>query len=251
MRRKENADAILQDTCEVGENLMRLMVRLFLILLSSGCATPTPYEQLMKTYHEAPICCESMKDFAFESIGIGDSVSFDLDENSPAFLFQTGKSYFKAYAIPQSSYPYQVSIKSYMLGEQSESAYIFYPRIITLDEEFRVERSTDLQCFQILRVGFLEWLKQPGALWYKIEGSIAFTEENSSEKYLVIITTDELLHAKTPLSRVQLLRIPTPIPDMPGAAILVPIGKEEVLVPHMPSGRITISVFPQGKAGNR
>jgi len=223
--------------------LMRLAFGLILILIFLGCATP--YETVIKSYQEASICCETMKDFVFESIAIGDSKSFDLNERFPAYLFDTGKSFFKAFALPQSSYPYQVSIKSYMLGGHIKSAYIFYPKVMTLNKDFEVVRSTDPWSFQLQKAGFIETAKQTWGLMYKIEGHISFTEENKAEKYLIILTTDELLRAKTSLATWRSVPI-----ILPGFVTAVPVGKEEVLVPHSPSGRINIFVFIQDQGGS-
>jgi len=69
-----------------------------------------------------------MDKFSFEVLGIGDTKSFDLNETSPAYQFLTGKSISKAFLLPLSSYPYVVTISSYMLGDNIDSAYIFFPK---------------------------------------------------------------------------------------------------------------------------
>ena len=217
---------------------MRPAFCLILFLLLSGCATP--YSTVIRSYQGAAISCKSVKDFEFESLAIGESKSFDINEKSPVYLFDTGKSFFKAFALPQTSYPYQVSISSYMLGDRIKSAYIFYPQAATLNEDFEVVRSTDSRSFQLQKAGFAETIKETWGLMYKIEGRISFTEENKTEKYLIILTTDELLMTKTPLAAWR--SVPIIFPGVVGA---IPVGKEEVLVPHSPAGRINVSVLGQ------
>ncbi len=214
----------------------RFVFKICIALVFSGCATP--YNTVIKDYQDTSIRCESMHEFNFESIQIGDSKSFDLNENSHAYLFDTGKSYFKAFVLPQLSYPYRVSISSYMLGDHIDLAYIFFPKVLTLNENYEVVRSTDPQIFQLKKAGFIETAKQTWGIMYKIKGQISFTEKNKTEKYLVILTTNELLKAKTSISIWRSVSII--FPNFVGA---IPIGKDEVLVPHSPAGRISISVL--------
>jgi len=181
-----------------------------------------------------------MKDFKFETIMIGDSKSFVLNETSPAYLFDTGKSFFKAFALPQFSYPYHVFVKSYMLGQSPETWYIFFPKVITLNKDFEVVRSTDFRSFQFQRAGVMETAKETFGVMYKIEGHISFTEENNAERYLIILTTEELLGAKTYL----VMGKSTPI-VLSGYVTAVPTGSKVTAVPHSPSGRINISVLRQ------
>jgi hypothetical protein len=209
-----------------------------LTFVLSGCAVP--YSKVISQYQDAPICCTSMQEFEFEGIQIGDSRDFDLNENSPAYQFDTGKSYFKAFELPEWSSPYHLSIRSYMLGDHIDSAYIFYPQILTLNDNYEVVRSTDPRVFQFKKAGFTETAKQTWGLMYKLEGRISFTEENKPERYLIILTTDELLKAKTSTSTWRTVPI-----IFPGIVGVIPIGKYEVSVPHSPVGRISISLFRQ------
>jgi maltose operon protein len=178
-----------------------------------------------------------MDKFSFETLQIGDAKSFDLNERSPAYQFLTGKSYFKAFLLPQSSYPYVVAVTSYMLGENVDAAYIFPPHVITLSENYELMRSTDPQNFKLSKAGFFETVKETWGLMYKLEGEIPFTENNKTEKYLIVLTTDELLRAKTSLSTFR--TVPIVLPGVVGA---VPVGIKEVLIPHSPTGRIKISL---------
>lgn len=209
-----------------------------ILIISSGCGTSL--KKVMKSYQEALPCCESMKDFKFETIVIGDSKSFDLGERSPAYLFDTGKSFFKAFALPQLSYPYHVSIRSYMLGQTRDSWYIFFPQIVTLNQDFELVRSTDSRSFQSKRAGFIETAKETFAMMYKLEGKISFAEVNRNEKYLIILTTDELLRAQTFFTKWEFITV-----LLPGVGLTpIPTGRKEIMVvPNSPSGRINISVL--------
>jgi maltose operon protein len=186
-----------------------------------------------------------MQEFKFERIQIGDSTGFNLDANSPAYQFDTGKSFFKAFVLPEWSFPYHLSIRSYMLGDHIDSAYILYPQIVTLNDDYGVVRSTDPRVFRLKKAGFTETAKQTWGLMYKLEGHISFTDENKTERYLIVLTTDELLKARTSTSTWRTVPI-----IFPGIVGVIPIGKYEVLVPHSPVGRISISLFGQDQQGS-
>ncbi len=200
-----------------------------LMIIVSSCSIP--YAKTISQYENAPICCTSMDKFIFETLQVGDSKSFDLNEKSPAYQFLTGKSYFKALSLPQSSYPYVVNVTSYVLGDNIDSAYIFYPQLITLNENYELIRCTNPQDFKLIKTA------PAGGLGHKLGGEILFTENNKTEKYLVVLTTSELLDTKTRLAAWKIVPI-----IVPGFVAPVPTGTREVLIPHSADGRITISL---------
>jgi len=77
---------------------------------------------------------------------------------------------------------------------------------------------------------------------YKLEVEFLFAGDTNAEKYLIILTTSELLKAKTSLSTLRTVPI-----VMPGLVGAIPVGTKEVLIPHSPAGRIHISVHRQNK----
>ncbi len=230
-----------------GVNMHRIqtapVVKIVLMCLAisvSGCSAP--YTKTITRYQNAAICCVSIDKFSFETLRIGDSKSFDLNERSPAYQFLTGKSYFKAFLLPQSSYPYIITVTSYMLGDSIDSAYILFPQIITLNEDYKLMRSSDPNNVRLLKAGFSETAKETWGLMYKLVVDLHFEESNKLEKYLTVLTTSELLGAKTSLSTLRVAPI-----VWPGVAGAIPVGTKEVLIPHSPAGRINISLRSQEK----
>jgi maltose operon protein len=210
-------------------------------LLSAGCAT-TSYEVVMTRYREAPICCKSFSVFSYEDLHPGDSKSFDLNDQSPAFTFDTGKSYFKAFRLPPFSAPYRIIIRSYILGDDLRSAYIFLPQVTLLNDRNEVTRSTDFRFLKLEEAGFAETAKETWGIMRKLEGHIDVTAENRQERYLIVFTTEKLLTARMSTSR----WVSVPI-IFPGIVTAIPVGKEEVLVPASPAGRINVSVVESQK----
>jgi hypothetical protein len=239
----------------VGDKMnAKKWIYLLLVILFFGCASihDSYYWNVISKYEAELNCCTSISEFVFEKAQIGYSKSFDLvGGKSPAYQFETGKSYFKAFLLPQKDCPYKVRILSYQVGD-SYRPYVFFPHILTLDENFTVIRSTDPQTFRFKTSGMIERIKNPHTLKYKLEGKICFTEKNSAEKYLIVLTTEELILATTPLSVKQTKGLPYHHPrDAMDAVFLLTLGliwmnlsKEVVMMAeHSPSGRIRVSLI--------
>lgn len=217
--------------------LIRTILLFFLGLFVSACSTP--YTAVMKKYQDAPICCNSMSQFKFEAIKVGDSKSSKLTEESAAFSFDTGKSYFKAFEIPQTGYPYHFLIKSYMLGDHIKSAYIFVPYVLTLDEKYQIVQSTLPSNMLLRKSGFTETMKETGGLGRKLEGYIQFTMNNKNERYIVLLTTKSLLKEKL----FQTYRTFVPI-VLPGLVTLLPGSEDSAFIPSSPIGHLNVSLVP-------
>ncbi len=206
-------------------------------LLLQSCTTS--YGTAVRQYGDAPLCCASLADLPVEPLQAGDKKSFDLSDGAPAYRFTTGKSYFRAFALPQGPYPYRVTVRSFLVGDRLKSAYLFFPQLITLDEQRRVVRTTGPGTFSLERADLLETLRETGGLGYKLEGGLTFTADNRDERYLVVLTTDELLRGKTAVSTAG--TVPMFLPAYSGTALS---SANEAEVPHAPAGRVAISVSP-------
>lgn len=215
-----------------------LLPVLCMINLAQGCAGT--YGKVVRQYREAPVCCTSMAELPIEPLLPGGATSFNLDAGSPAYRFATGKSYFRAFSLPQGPYPYRVTVSSYLIGDYLKTAYLFAPQLVTLDEQRHVVRSTGPGTFSITRTSFMEALQTAGDFPYKIEGGLTFNDQNRDERYLVVMTTDELLRQKTPFPAKEL---PMLILGSSGTSSSRP---NEVEVIHAPGGKVSISVAAQG-----
>ncbi|MCX7794363.1 MAG: MalM family protein [Thermodesulfovibrionales bacterium] len=184
-----------------------------------------------------------MNQFKYELLNVEDSRSFKLNEKCEAFLFDTGKSYFKAFEVPRTGYPYYLLIKSYMLGDHIRNAHIFIPYVLTLDEKYHIVRSTIPYNIRLRKAGFMETMKETGGLGRKLEGFIQFTEADKNEKYIIILTTEFLLKEK--LLKPYRTNIPV---ILPGLVTILPGHKELALIPASPMGHLNVSLvsgFPK------
>jgi hypothetical protein len=202
-------------------------------LLAAGCAKN--YRTAVTGFRDAPVCCSSLADIPVEPLKMGGSTHFTLEEGTPAFRFATGKSYFRAFRLPDGPYPYRVTIDSYLVGGYLKSAYLFRPVVLTLDADRTPVRTIAGGDFTVERAGFAEAMWQAGGLKQKLSGGVDFTAENR-ERYLVVLTTDALLKETTAV-------------PVGGDSTMLLLGSggvaaktEEVRVPHAPTGRLGISV---------
>ena len=214
-----------------------------LIFHLPGCGTP--YKKTVISYNEAKICCKSMDEFHYEDINIGQTKEFPINENSQAFVFDSGKSYFKAFKLPRSSQGYRVKIDSYALQSFSEGPagdYIFYPVLITLNKNYNIVQISNLGQFNLLKntikdqpsgTSFIYW-QNAG---FKLRGHLIISEK-SNEEYIVILTTDELMKRNIVFLIGGEIALPSSL------AILYPqlMFKREKTIKISPHGAIAISL---------
>lgn len=205
-------------------------------LLTAGCATPRA--SVMEAFAAAPGCCRAVSEFRFEPLRVGETLRFDLDAGSPAFVFESGKSYFRAFALPPADRGYSVRIQSFMMGDHIDSAYLFFPRVVTLDAQHRVVRTVGPEAFELKRASYAETAAETWGLPWKLEGSLRFDARNLAERYLVVLTTDALLARSTSTETLRIMPV-----ILPGLVTAIPTTKERVAVPHAPAGHLNVSVL--------
>lgn len=80
----------------------------------SGCATNA---DLASKVQAKASCCKSMSEFKYEGLAFkAPPLSFALNEQSPLFEFETGKSYFKAFSLPRINQPAKLRVWSRPTG---------------------------------------------------------------------------------------------------------------------------------------
>lgn len=216
-----------------GVNYVKKINAVFLVSCFMLAACSGGYSNVMTRYKAAGICCQSPRDFSYEELKLGDSKMLELDDNSPAFHFITGKSYFKAFSLPSYAGPYKISVQSYMHGNYIETAHIFVPRLIFLNEKYEVVRATDPHDFRLEQTT----LSETWGLRFKLVGSADVSDKNSNEKFFIVMTTAELLQEKTSITVPRTVPIP-----LAGSMLPIPTGEKGVLVPNSPVGRIKIAL---------
>jgi maltose operon protein len=190
----------------------------------------------VESLRDAKECCQSLAEFRHEPLLEGKRVDFQLDASSPAFRFETGKSFFKVFSLPKKRLPYYVHIRSFALGETIKTAHIFYPQMALLDERTRVVAKNDPAAVFVTKAGVTETASVSWtALGIKFEDSLRV--DDADARYVVIYTTDEMLMTVSPYSTVRIAPV-----ILPGMVAALPTGTETVLVPHSPHGILSIEV---------
>ena len=204
---------------------LSLIVALFLI---TGCTIP--YHEVMQEYENTPICCSEYRQIAYETIGLPELKAFNLDKTSDMFSFETGRSYFKAFKLPQFAGTYRIEITSYALGNHEKNAYIFAPQVMFLDSAFNITRIVSSDNFTYVE-------PYEGALWLSIalRGTIQVAKDNAGDVYMIIYTTEQDLAKKMKYKTPATLPIP-----VAGTMLLIPLGKRDVYIPYSPVGRIRV-----------
>jgi hypothetical protein len=221
--------------------MFRAIALIILLLLLSSCAAMVTYGTAVDSFRNATPCCTSMAQFKYDPLPSDEPVSFRLDENSDSFVFPSGKSYFKAFRLPNKEIPYRIHVKSFALGETIDKAHIFYPQIALLDDRFSVCKLSDLGDFVLKKAGIKETASVSwGLLRLKLEGAMQVDKPDA--RYLVIYTTKELMIKRRSEYTTKRI-VPIAVPYNSGALIAgVPMGEKYVTIPNSPFGWISIAI---------
>lgn len=96
--------------------LFSLCTSLFFGVLLSGCASIADLKSAMDA---APLCCQSFAEFKHRPLDTATSTDLSLNENSPVFVFEAGKSYFAAYAVPAAISTRKLRVRSFITGSSA------------------------------------------------------------------------------------------------------------------------------------
>ena len=129
-----------------------------------------------------------MASFPYRSLASVQRATIELTAASPAFVFPSGKSYFAAFELPPFDGPYRIKIDSYLLGDENE---IFLPVVLTLNGQHYVARSFPEDLFRPATTALNGNSGPPRTLTATIEVG----EVERTERYLVILTREDLLGA--------------------------------------------------------
>jgi hypothetical protein len=142
-------------------------------LACGGCAT-TVHDQ-MSALEAAPVCCKSYSEMHYASLQVDKPQSVKLGPASPAFAFESGKSYFYAVRLPVYSGPLVLSVDSEGTVLGAERSFVLRPEVLMLDANFQVTRHIAGEDFKHTRASdFL--------------GNVFINQSNAAETYIVIFT---------------------------------------------------------------
>lgn len=215
--------------------MLRIIPLCLVALLTTSCVVR--YKKAVDSLKASAPCCRSVAEFKYDPFPPAGVANFKIDEASPAFEFPTGKSFFKAFALPERSTHYRLLIKSFALGQDEYAAHIFFPQLAVLDGRFRVLRQSDPADFRVGRSGLVETASASwNVLRIKVEGSVLIDDPRA--RYVVVYTTYDLLSGGSLFDA--LARVPVPVGL--GKFVPIPVGFEEVGVRHSPFGVLQLNI---------
>ncbi|MEE9542859.1 MAG: MalM family protein [Thermodesulfobacteriota bacterium] len=137
-------------------------------------------------------CCESFREFQYDELIMPGSKKFVIDSGSGSFHFERGKSYYASFVLPYYKGPYQITIKSFIVGMNEKDGFIFSPALIFLDKDFQVTRRIDEELFKFHKGSASRAMD----IGQRLEGKIGMTLENKDERYIIIMTYADSLDIK-------------------------------------------------------
>jgi len=150
-------------------------------------------DNLWQNYAKMKNCCANAADINFEQFPNQEMWSFNVGYYDNAIMFNTGLSPIKAFELPRSDRNYTLSIISHMVTNRisgqcfEDCSYIYIPIIIFFDSQYRMiykllptdlKMVTTAQRAKTVRRGYA----------YKV-----MIEKNSPAKYMIIMTTKNLI----------------------------------------------------------
>ena len=152
---------------------MRALAWTLASVVLASCATPV-VEQTA-ALERAQVCCAAYSELSYPALELDKPKSVRLGEGSPAYVFDTGKSFFYAARLPPFSDALLLKIESEgtLAGEGKTS--VFRPEILLLDRDYQVTR-------RIAGDGF----RRTGVA--ALQGSVFINPDNAAETYVVVFT---------------------------------------------------------------
>ena len=162
---------------------------------SSGLGMPQVVrhvpDEMLEALARAKPCCASLSELPYRSFEHEGSITLDIGPNSPAFAFDSGKSFFAAFRLPDWPRPLVLHLRSAvpsLIQAFDPVRPIFSPAVLVLDAQFRVHRVMQGPGeFQVVQTQ-----SGSGQSGIQMEGDLYIGESAQDAAYLIVLTTDEL-----------------------------------------------------------
>jgi len=145
-------------------------------------------------FAQAADCCRSLRELPYRNLSDGGVESVTIDLQSPAHVFDTGKSFFAAYRVVDLPRPAIIELSSFRSAEPGAIIQkampdlrqaVFEPSVLLLNDAFEVVRRVDApdprtDCA-------LKWMEPA------FEFSLLLAESPKDVAYIVLLSTGEAL----------------------------------------------------------
>nr|WP_298142409.1 MalM family protein [uncultured Pseudomonas sp.] len=154
-------------------------------------ASPAPLQaSVSQAQHRldiAPSCCANLRDLPFTRIGADFSGEVLIDENAPAFEFDSGKSFFRAFQLPADSKSFEIRLYS-QAGDT-----VLAPNAMLLDSQYRVTRLLGAEDFVYAPAAGLK----SDSLDARLRVDRLYKDNPGNEHYLVLYSSAEQMSGQT------------------------------------------------------
>ena len=209
------------------------VIALVILLALPACEELPTRQEAIDHLEMTPLCCQSKSEINFSPFPADSLEKITINNSLPAFEFDTGKSHFVAYELPDQVMPYRIIINSYPVGYGATTATIFEPRLTLLDADYNILGSTAPGTFHFRRLGLAEGFKL--TLSTTIESMFyegAFVVDDPRAKYVIIYSSIHEIEAGVPYEYMQYAQVYTGC----GYMVPLPMGKRQTTIAHSPYG---------------
>lgn len=191
-----------------------------------------PIEQARSALAAAPTCCSGIEQLPFEPLEAGFAGDVLIDTQAPAYSFKTGKSFFRAFALPAGGPSFEIRLYS-----QAGSS-VLAPNAMLLDSRMRPTRLLDADDFAYVPPTGLKG----DSLDARLRIDRSQPDHPGNERYLILYTSDAQMAGQTVLQH-------------PAKAYAKALGNEPPSIPdpvakHSPVGVIRLVMIPDSAAGS-
>ena len=191
-----------------------------------------PIGQARSALAAAPTCCSGIEQLPFEPLEAGFAGDVLIDTQAPAYSFETGKSFFRAFALPAGGPSFEIRLYS-----QAGSS-VLAPNAMLLDSRMRPTRLLDADDFAYVPPTGLKG----DSLDARLRIDRSQPDHPGNERYLILYTSDAQMAGQTVLQH-------------PAKAYAKALGNEPPSIPdpmakHSPVGVIRLVMIPDNAAGS-
>ena len=199
-------------------------------------ASPAPLhgsvEQARAALAAAPSCCSGLDQLPYQPLEAGFSGNVVIDSQAPAYAFETGKSFLRAFKLPAGGPSFELRLYC-----QAGSS-VLAPNAMLLDSRMRPTRLLDADDFVYVPPTGLKG----DSLDARLRIDRSQPEHPGNERYLILYTSEAQMAGQTVLQH-------------PAKAYAKALGNEPPSIPdpvaqHSPVGVIKLVMIPDSAAGS-
>ncbi|WP_020406039.1 MalM family protein [Hahella ganghwensis] len=186
-----------------------------------------PVGNASQSLMQAQLCCQSFPDLQYQPLILDQTTVTRLNASSPAYLFDSGKSYVAAFELPRGNRPIDIEISSIASEDQ-----VLSPSALILDSQYQVTRTFSGGDFIYKTADIVHG--------ERLEATLMQVGGFKDERYLIIYTTDQQRMGATTMIH--------PAKQYAKATNRVPPEIDDPIAQHSAMGVMTLSATQLGKA---